>query len=211
MSQISNYIKQGENQTQDFKFAIDDQKKIARTLVAFANTDGGRLLIGVKDNGKIVGCNPEEEFHMIEGASQLYCKPVLEFKSQVHQEGFRMVLEVTVEPNSKRPYRALDEEGKWKSYFRKDDNTLLVNKILFKVWQNQARKTARPEKFGEEELSLLQLFGNDEVLTLSQLYKKTNLSMKSVDHWLALFVCWGLVEMKFEGVKAVYVANETNP
>ncbi|MGJ8661919.1 MAG: hypothetical protein ACSHXL_07770, partial [Bacteroidota bacterium] len=61
------------------------------------------------------------------------------------------------------------------------------------------------------ELSLLQLFGNDEVLTLSQLYKKTNLSMKSVDHWLALFVCWGLVEMKFEGVKAVYVANETNP
>jgi predicted HTH transcriptional regulator len=204
MSQISDYIKQGENQTQDFKFAIDDQKKIARTLVAFANTDGGRLLIGVKDNGKIVGCSPEEEFHMIEGAAYLYCKPALEFKSQVHQEGFRMVLEVIIDANPKRPFRAMDEEGRWKSYFRKEDNTLLVNKILFKVWQHQERKTTRPEKFGEEELALLQLFQSDESITISQLYKKSNLSMKSVDHWLALFVCWGLVEMKFEGVKVVY-------
>ncbi len=206
MSQISDFIKQGENQTQDFKFAIDDQKKIARTLVAFANTDGGRLLIGVKDNGKIVGCNPEEEFHMIEGAAQLYCKPALEFQSQVHQEGYRMVLEIIVDANLKRPFRALDEEGKWKSYFRKDDNTLLVNKILFKVWQYQARKTARPEKFGDEELSLLQLLNTSDVLTLSQLYKRSDLSMKSVDHWLALFICWNLVELKFEGVKTVYSA-----
>jgi predicted HTH transcriptional regulator len=208
MSTISSYIKRGENQTQDFKFAIDDQKKIARTLAAFANTDGGRLLIGVKDNGKVVGCNPEEEFHMIEGAAELYCKPALAFKSQVHQEGFRLVLEIIVEADTKRPYRALDEEGKWKSYFRKSDNTLLVNKILFKVWQYEARKTARPEKFREEELSLLQLFGNEEVLTLSQLYRKSSLSMKSVDHWLALFVCWRLVEMKFEGIKPVYTSME---
>jgi predicted HTH transcriptional regulator len=210
MSTISQYIKLGENQTQDFKYAIDDQKKIARTLVAFANTDGGRLLIGVKDNGKIVGCNPEEEFHMIEGAAQLYCKPSLEFKSQVHKEGFRMVLEVIVESNAKRPYRALDEEGKWKSYFRKDDNTLMVNKILFKVWQHKERKVARPEKFGVDELSLLQLFGNDEVLTLSQLYKNSNLPMKKVDHWLALFVCWNLVEMSFDGPNAVYTGHSSN-
>ena len=207
MSIISNYIKLGENQTQDFKFAIEDQKKIARTMVAFANMDGGRLLIGVKDNGKVVGCNAEEEYHMIEGAAQIYCKPPLEFESKVHQEGFRLVLEVIIDANPKRPFRALDEDGKWKSYFRKDDNTLLVNKILFKVWQYEARQTARPEKFGEEELSLLQLFGDGHFLTLSQLYRKSNLSMKSVDHWLALFVCWNLVEMKFDGVKAVYTVS----
>ncbi|MFA7274894.1 MAG: ATP-binding protein [Crocinitomicaceae bacterium] len=208
MSILAKYIALGENQTQDFKFAIDDQKKIARTLVAFANTDGGRLLIGVKDNGKIVGCNPEEEFHMIEGAVQLYCQPPMEFQSQVHQEGFRMVLEVIVEGNPKRPFRALDEDGKWKSYFRKEDNTALVNKILFKVWQHQERKTARPETFGDEELTLLQLFNQADAITLSQLYRKSNLPMKKVDHWLALFVCWGLVEMQFDGVKAVYLAAE---
>jgi predicted HTH transcriptional regulator len=52
---IKNLIKQGEHQQLDFKFEITDSKKIARSLVAFANTDGGKLLIGVKDNGAIAG------------------------------------------------------------------------------------------------------------------------------------------------------------
>ena len=48
-------IAEGEHQQQDFKFEISDARKIAKTLSAFSNTDGGRLLIGVKDNGKIAG------------------------------------------------------------------------------------------------------------------------------------------------------------
>ncbi|MDA3865584.1 MAG: putative DNA binding domain-containing protein, partial [Salinivirgaceae bacterium] len=39
-------IAQGEHQQQDFKFCINDSRKIAKSLVAFANTDGGRLLVG---------------------------------------------------------------------------------------------------------------------------------------------------------------------
>ena len=50
-SYIEKLIKRGEHQTQDFKFEVSDSKKIARTLSAFSNTNGGRLLIGVKDNG----------------------------------------------------------------------------------------------------------------------------------------------------------------
>lgn len=34
-------IAQGEHQQQDFKYEISDARKIARTLSAFANTDGG--------------------------------------------------------------------------------------------------------------------------------------------------------------------------
>lgn len=62
-------IAQGEHQQQDFKFEISDICKIAKTLSAFANTDGGRLLIGVKDNGKIAGVRSEEEQYMIEAAA----------------------------------------------------------------------------------------------------------------------------------------------
>jgi len=49
---IYKLIAQGEHQQQDFKYCISDSRKIARSLVAFANTDGGRLLVGVKDNAK---------------------------------------------------------------------------------------------------------------------------------------------------------------
>ena len=63
---IHTLIAEGEHQQQDFKFEISDARKIAKTLSAFANTDGGRLLIGVKDNGRIAGVRSEEEKYMIE-------------------------------------------------------------------------------------------------------------------------------------------------
>ena len=68
-------IAEGEHQQQDFKFEISDARKIAKTLSAFSNTDGGRLLIGVKDNGKIAGVRSDEEQYMIEAAARLYCRP----------------------------------------------------------------------------------------------------------------------------------------
>ena len=81
-------IAEGEHQQQDFKFEISDARKIAKTLSAFANTDGGRLLIGVKDNGKIAGVRSDEEKYMIEAAAQLYCRPEVNYSMQTfHVEG----------------------------------------------------------------------------------------------------------------------------
>ena len=90
-------IAEGEHQQQDFKFEISDARKIAKTLSAFANTDGGRLLIGVKDNGKIAGVRSDEEKYMIEAAAQLYCQPKVHYSMQTfHVEG-RSVLVVQIE------------------------------------------------------------------------------------------------------------------
>lgn len=58
---LKKLIARGENQQLDFKYCISDSRKIARTLSAFSNTDGGRLLIGVRDNGSIAGIRSDEE------------------------------------------------------------------------------------------------------------------------------------------------------
>ncbi len=197
MDSIKALISQGEHQQQDFKFRIDDSKKIARTMAAFANTDGGRLLIGVKDNGKITGIDPTEEIHMIEAAADMYCKPALPFESRVWQEDMRLVLEITVE-RSPRPVYALDEEGKWRVYVRRKDHTLLASKILLEVWKHRERKIARPEKFGEEETRLLALIAEHEALTLSRLYRLSDLKKARIDKLLVLFICWDLVEMEMD-------------
>ena len=65
-------IAEGEHEHQDFKFAISDARKIARSISAFANNSGGRLLIGVKDNGVIAGVRNEEDIYVVEQAAQLY-------------------------------------------------------------------------------------------------------------------------------------------
>ena len=62
---LQQLIAEGEHQQQDFKFEISDARKIARSLSAFSNTDGGRLLIGVKDNGRIAGVRSEEEIYKL--------------------------------------------------------------------------------------------------------------------------------------------------
>jgi predicted HTH transcriptional regulator len=196
METLKSIIREGEHQQQDFKFRIDDAKKIARTLSAFANTDGGRLLIGVKDNGKITGIDPTEEIHMIEAAADMYCNPKLQFQSRVWQEDMRLVLEIVVPKGGEEmPFTSPDEEGKWRVYVRRKDHTLLANKILLGVWKQQKRNNSRPEKFGEEESLLLRLIAENEPVTLSKLYRTSNIPMKRVDHLMVLFICWNLIEM----------------
>ena len=89
---LQQLIAEGEHQQQDFKFEISDARKIARSLSAFSNTDGGRLLIGVKDNGRIAGVRSEEEIYMIEAAAKLYCRPNVEISVQTYEVDGKTVL-----------------------------------------------------------------------------------------------------------------------
>jgi len=193
---LKSYIREGEHQTQDFKFRVDDAKKIARTLAAFANTDGGRLLIGVKDNGKVVGVNPEEEFHVIQGAASLYCKPELALKTQIMQYEHKLVLEVVVDEVENKPVKALDDDGVWKTYVRREDHTLLASKILIGVWKKLRNKTSTPQTFDVNEQLILNTIKEAGEITLSKLYRETKLKKSYIDKLLILFITWDVVEMK---------------
>jgi predicted HTH transcriptional regulator len=195
MLSLNELIAQGEHIQQDFKFRIDDQRKIARTLCAFANTKGGRLLIGVKDNRKIAGCNPQEEIYMIEGAAKLFCKPEVKFSSKIWQEDLRLVLQIDVELSENTHHKAMDDNGKWKYYTRIDDHTTVVNKILAGVWFEKKNKHAKPEKFDDEELTFLRVLEDQHIMSLSKLYRKLKMSPRKVDRLLVLLICWDLVEI----------------
>ncbi|MFN6074378.1 MAG: helix-turn-helix domain-containing protein [Fluviicola sp.] len=204
MESLQSIIRLGEGQQLDFKFRIDDQKKIARTLCAFANTDGGTLLIGVKDNGKVVGVDPTEELHMIEAAADMYCSPKLEFNSRVWKEGMKLVLEISIEKAAEIPVMALDEEKRWRAYVRREDHTLLANKILLNVWKLQKSQQPKPEKIGSNETALLGIISESNRITLSKLYRSSNLAKKDVDRLLSLFIYWKLVEMHLTELETVY-------
>ena len=209
MSELKTLIAQGEHQQLDFKFRIDDSKKIARTLCAFANTDGGRLLIGVKDNGKIAGVDPNEEIHMIIAAAEMYCKPALRIESKVWQEDMKLVLDIWVDKSKERPVMAFNEEGVLRAYVRVADSTLLANKILLGVWRREGFKNDRPQQFGETEIALLKCFSPDEGLTLSKIYKLSQLKKKQVDDLMVRFVSWGLVRMELKEAETRYYIELT--
>lgn len=203
MESLMQFIQCGEGVHQDFKYRIDDQRKIARTLCAFANTDGGRLFIGVKDNGKVAGCNPEEEFHMMEGAGELFCFPKVPFSTRIWEEKSKLVLEVYVEKSNDMYHYALNEEGLKLPYIRIQDRTVEAGKIQRMVWSQKRKLTARPEKLDDAMLRLLELISSDEY-TLSKIYRLSKMPLKNVDRFLTLFICWDLVEIVYLADKTVY-------
>jgi predicted HTH transcriptional regulator len=207
MSELKNMIKAGEGLLLDFKFRIDDQKKIARTLAAFANSHGGSLLIGVKDNGKVAGINPEEEFYMIQGAADLYTQPKVEFETKVWQEGHHLVLEVVI-VKSKVKHKAVDEEGKWRSFVRIDDHTLVGNKILDKIWSLEKNGVNRPEKFDESTMEFIRLIEDQQPATISKLYRGSSMPMKKVDSLLAVLVLWRIVTMQMTELGTTYHTSD---
>lgn len=188
-------IAQGEGEQLDFKFRIDDQRKIARTLAAFANSSGGSLLIGVKDNGKIAGVNPEEEFHMIEGAAAMFTKPEVIFETQTWQDRHHFVLEIIVN-KSEVKHKAIDENGKYRSYVRIEDHTLLGNKILERIWRLEKYGVNRPESFDEDTLGLIRTIQELEPVTISKLYRSMDLSKNKIDGILAVLVFWDVIRME---------------
>lgn len=208
MDILKSYIREGEHQQQDFKFRVDDPKKIARTLAAFANTDGGRLLIGVKDNGKVVGVFPEEEFHVIQGAAELFCKPPIEVSTEILQDEHKLVLKVDVPPVKQKPIRAKDDQDRWKTYVRRDDHTLLANKILVGVWKAQHKEISAPQKLDEDEMLMLNTIKETGRITLSKLYRTTKLNKSYIDKLLILFITWGIVKMDITSEGTHYLLSD---
>ena len=54
-------IEKGEGKNLEFKVELPSGNTLAKTIIAFSNTGGGKVIIGVNNRGKIVGLKPETE------------------------------------------------------------------------------------------------------------------------------------------------------
>lgn len=198
---IHTLIAEGEHQQQDFKFEISDARKIAKTLSAFANTEGGRLLIGVKDNGRIAGIRSEEEKYMIEAAADLYCRPTVNYHMQTYLVEGRSILMVQVEESQQKPIYAKDESGKHLAYLRIKDENILATPIHLRVWQQSGSPVGELMEYTEREQLLLDLLEQNDQLSLNRYCRLAHLSRRAAEHLLAKFIRYGIVETVFESHK----------
>ncbi len=188
-------IGEGEHQQQDFKFCINDSKKIAKSLVAFANTNGGRLLIGVKDNGKVAGVRTEEEYYMIESAAKIYSNPPVSFSvKQWFTEG-KTVLEIGVLPSNKKPHYALDDSGKWLAYTRVDDENILTHRIQLAVWKKLKRKQGIHFTYSDDEKFLVNYLQENEKITFSKFVHFAHISRKKAEEILSNFIIMDVIQL----------------
>lgn len=188
-------IREGENDRQDFKFNITDARKIAKTLVAFANTYGGSILIGVKDNGKISGVNAEEEYYMIESAANYFCDPTVDFSAQLWDIEDKTVLEIIVEPSDKKPHFAKSEKDTWIPYIRVDDENIKANSVLLKYWEMHDVTIPSSFEFTETEKRLLNYIDKHGYITFIPALKLTGITPQELENLLAKLLRWKVVEL----------------
>ncbi|RPH33512.1 MAG: ATP-binding protein [Bacteroidales bacterium] len=190
---IINLIKQGEHQTLDFKHSITDSKKIARSLVAFANTLGGTLLIGVKDNGSIVGIDSEEEYYMIEAAAQIYCKPEIPFVVTKWTINGKAILEVIVNPAKHKPVKAPDKNGDYKAFVRVNDENIVASPIQLKIWKTERHRKSIMMVLSEKENALFDYFKTNPKITVGQYSRLAFISRIDAENTLIDLTVLGLI------------------
>ena len=207
---IQKLIDEGEHVHQDFKFAISDARKIAKSISAFSNTEGGRLLVGVKDNGKIAGVRSEEEIYMIEAAAQMYCTPEVNISNKIFRVQGKDVLEVSIEESKNKPVCAIDENNKPWAYVRINDENILADTVFLNRWKHNKQEEKVIVTYSEREKYLLDILSKNKELTLNQCSRLSRIPRITTSRLLADFIRFDLVEQIFREHTFYFRLKEEN-
>jgi predicted HTH transcriptional regulator len=195
---IQELIEQGEHEHQDFKFSISDARKIARSVSAFANNDGGWLLIGVKDNGTVAGVRNEEDIYVVEQAAQMCCTPPQDVKFDAFKvDGGLIVIRATVAKAAKRPVQVIEADGRRRAYYRVADENIAAHPLMVRAWQMQHSSVFT---LSDAETALLSvLSASTEPLSTSRLPLLLHTSQRASDDIVVRLAAMHIIEFVYDG------------
>lgn len=194
-TKLAELLKRREDATLDFKQTISSLDKIAKSICAFANTRGGTLLIGVKDDRSIFGIDPEEEKYMLEEAAQHFCDPPVPLSYEEVEEEEQTVLIVEVPESPYKPHAFLDKAGEWQVYVRQADRCIPASKAIIKQLEQQDTKTEQEAPANKQEKQVLNFIQEKERITVSELEKLLNYSRRRAQRLLTQMESRGLIRL----------------
>lgn len=207
---VKGLIEKGENQQLDFKFEISNARKMAKTFSSFANTEGGKLLIGVKDNGKISGVRSDEEAYMAESAAHVFCKPPVDYIIKPWEIEGKTVLEVEIPNSTKKPHFAKDEKDEWIAYVRVGDQNIKANRVLIDVWRNQGKKRGVWLNYGTEEKTLIEYLSENEKISLTGFTKIARTNRFRAEKILVKLILLKVIEIEITEKTLYFKLNSLN-
>ncbi|MCE7066031.1 helix-turn-helix domain-containing protein [Dyadobacter sp. CY326] len=175
-------IKEGEGLTTEFKRTIDSAFKIAKTIVSFANTSGGNLLIGIADTGAIVGVQSElQELKKLELATGKLIEPkvLIQIKSML-LDGLK-VLQVRVDESHDKPHYAVNEKDLRIIYVRTKDKSIPIPRLLM-----QGEMDADLDKLlaSRHVKTLITFLREQDAVTAKSFSRMINISEKRAERML---------------------------
>ena len=192
--ELNEIIENGENQKVEFKRKFTEPEKIAKEMIAFANTSGGKILFGIDDDKKVVGVESEKgEIEYIDLAAGFFCEPPLKYSVEILHIYRKDVIVVDIPESRIKPHRLLEngkeDSDESKVYIRVKDKSVQASKETVKVLK-KLRADSPPQiiNLGDKEKALIELLTEKERITLKEFREFLNLSNRRASRILVNLV-----------------------
>jgi predicted HTH transcriptional regulator len=189
--QLIKLIEDGENLNIEFKQRFSDYEKIAKEIIAFANTNGGVIIFGINDNGKVYGVESEKEVaELVETTIQDYCEPKIEIKISYIEIEHKEVVIIEIPESTAKPHRIQDYKSRLslddaQVYIRVNDKSVPASKEMIKLLQTRtAEKKLKNYSIGKNEKLVFDFLGSNDFITAKELSKLGNLSSRRASRTL---------------------------
>jgi predicted HTH transcriptional regulator len=176
LQEIKALASKGEGLKIEFKKKASYPEKIVKELIAFANTVGGELLIGVDDDGTVSGQRfiEEEVFVMTKAIKELIFPP-LDYEVVTHKLSEKKgvaIFKIQVSPL--RPHY-LKENDKKHAFIRVADRSVQASREVWEILRRGRIPKDTIFTYGRKEEILMKALEESGKITLKEYSKAANL------------------------------------
>lgn len=203
--ELRQIIHGGESTTVEFKRKFTSGEKIAREVIAFANTSGGFLLIGVDDNGTIIGVESEKQELALVGVAAALIEPPLNLVTEVVEVDWKDVIVIHVPNSPYKPHRLRDESADErphdrKAYIRQGEHSVAAGREMVRFLAAQ-RADAPPMtlSIGDRERRLFTYLERHGRVSVPDFAKLVNISRRRASQILVKLVRAGILHIHTDG------------
>ena len=171
-------IEEGENSVCEFKRKFSTPEKIAKEMIALANTKGGYILFGIDDNRSVYGVESEkEETELIRDTALNFCEPPLDINIEYMDLYGKEIVIVEIPVSDNKPHRIQDyskefDINKAVVMVRVNDKSIQASKEMIRIMRAQSRNM-QLKKYS---------IGPNEKLVFDYLHKNETISVKELSH-----------------------------
>ncbi|MEQ9305314.1 MAG: ATP-binding protein [Marinoscillum sp.] len=181
--EIKRMIYGGENEQVEFKRKISHPEKVIREVVAFANTKGGHLFVGVDDDGTIVGSKyADEEDFVLQKAIKELCRPVINFELNTYEiSEKRALLHYQISAGIKKPYFAFEKKYHryGKAFVRVADRSIQASPEIRKILKFNNSPKDSHFQYGTNEKLLFNYLSDKDRVTVNEFREISGLDYRS--------------------------------
>ncbi len=165
---LKNLISTGESSFLEFKHKVASPEKLAKEIAAFANTKGGKILIGVADNGDMVGVESymEEEFWITQAAEDC-CIPVPTITIELISFSGTDILLIDVPESDEKPVYVKGKKHRV-VYARRDDESVVASDEMVEVLKKGSSDEGVTFEYGDNERLLFRFLNEYSDITVER-------------------------------------------